>query len=151
MPNVVIAVSVKQPIANLIGWQSEGAWASSGGVVETMGIGVTGKEREPVRGALVDRDLQRIVSGECRVRKLNYIVKVREFAEVGRGCSFIRCDRIIDGTIQRSRAQRAALVERRRVGRAGDAKGRWAKSVEGSSCYRIVPTRAERRLVNIGF
>ena len=48
MPNVVIAVTVKQTIADLVGWQGELAWAPCGGVVESMAIGVTSKECEPV-------------------------------------------------------------------------------------------------------
>src|SRR5580700_4118289 len=106
-----------------------------------MGVGVASKECEPVGGPLVDRNLQRIVSGNCPVPELNDVVQIWKFLGVRRGCSFIGGD---------GRIHEIALATVFKRRSAGDAKGRWAYSPWQQGTW-IIPSRAERRLVNVHF
>src|SRR5579872_6585815 len=139
MADVVVAISVKRAKAKFVGWHCERARTASRSVVQSVGIGITGKECEPMCGPLVHRYLQGVVSGKCPVPELNYIVKVRKFLRIRSGCSFIRGERRLDKSVLDAMAVRWS---------AGDAIGSRAYSAWEERTW-VVPPRAERRLINV--
>src|SRR2546428_12065756 len=87
----------------------------AGDDVQCMGIGITGDEGEPVRSALVQGYLQRIVVGKVLVPQLDDLVQVGEFAVEWPGYRLIGRERALDKGFLLLVTDTAAMSVRRRT------------------------------------
>src|ERR1700680_4661777 len=82
MPDIVIAVPIVKAHVGGVGRIGLLVRRVGGDHIQSMRISVSRKERQPMRGPLVHRDLQAIIVGKVLVSELYDLVKVRESAAV---------------------------------------------------------------------